>query len=244
MTNDDFESPLTCNKEDIFNDLIEFEKKREKAPRYYDVSRFCKLLINLHNGDFPRVAPLYIKSNLDSFYESPSRFYHGVLHINQGLEEIDEIKHLLENPNELEIAWYSHDFVYSTKANNNEEESAEFICKLLYESAVSSDKISRVKRMIIATDHKTPPKNADEKYIVDIDLSIIGKDEEKYNWYSNGIRQEYSWVPEQQYKEGRSKILQGFLERPLLYYTDYFKDKYESQARKNLEREIRILRKI
>jgi len=211
------------------------------CPRYYDFARFSKLWRKLHTPKTPELNPLYVKVNLDTIYESDFRFYHGVPHINQGLEEFDQVKHLLENPNELEIGWYFHDAVYDTKTKNNEEKSAEFLSCLLDKSGVLADKIMRTSRIIRVTDHKTPPENLDEEVIVDIDLSIFGQSKEKYLWYSEEIRKEYLWVPEEQFKQGRRLILENFLGRDRIYYTSHFRDKYESQARANLKSEIKRL---
>ena len=142
---------------------------------------------------------------------------------------------------ELTIAWYLHDAMYDTRKKDNEEQSAELARLMMSKSRVPEDKIQRVLRIIQITDHKTPPKNIDEKLAVDIDLSIFGQSKEKYDWYSEGIRKEYFWVPKEQFKQGRKLVLQTFLDRNRIYYTDYFKNKYESQARINLESEIKSL---
>ena len=64
----------------------------------------------------------------------------------------------------------------------------------------------------------------------------------EFDEYEQNIRREYSWVPEDQFRQGRSAILQMFLDRDSIYLTDFFKGKYESQARENLQRSIDALR--
>ena len=49
------------------------------------------------------------------------------------------------------------------------------------------------------------------------------------------IRQEYAWVSEQDYRIGRSKVLQSFLQRKVIYQTDYFRKRFEQQARMNIQ---------
>ena len=248
---DDFDIPLSP-RYSIIDDWIEDDKtdrlkqaelERAKAPRYYDFSRFLNIWYKLHEGRIPKpkVDPSYVKSNLDLRYENSSRKYHGVFHIDQGLEEFDKVRSLLESPEELAIAWYFHDVIYDTKSKDNEGKSARLAYDMLNRSGVEQVKAERIKNIILTTDHQTPPKTIDEQLVIDIDLSILGQNEDKYNWYSNGIRKEYSWVPEQQFKEGRLNILKSFLERPSIYYTDHFKEKYEKTARVNLEREIQSL---
>ena len=42
----------------------------------------------------------------------------------------------------------------------------------------------------------------------------------------------------------RAEILEKFLTRSCIYATDFFAAKYEQQARRNLERSIRQLRRL
>ena len=70
--------------------------------------------------------------------------------------------------------------------------------------------------------------------IIDIDLSILGVDFNTFKKYDENIRKEYSWVPSIIYKRKRKKILQSFLNRNRIYFNNYFYDKYENQAKRNL----------
>jgi predicted metal-dependent HD superfamily phosphohydrolase len=71
---------------------------------------------------------------------------------------------------------------------------------------------------------------------------VLGKPEKEFDAYEVGIRKEYDWVPLADFCTGRSKILQSFINRPSIYLTEIFRDKYESAARKNLERSIKRLK--
>lgn len=77
--------------------------------------------------------------------------------------------------------------------------------------------------------------------MVDLDLMILGSSEAKFDAYEVGIRQEYAWVSEEDFRFHRAKILQSFLDRPSIYYTERFREKYEARARANLERSIKKL---
>ena len=55
------------------------------------------------------------------------------------------------------------------------------------------------------------------------------------------MRREYAWVPDVQFRAGRSARLRLFLERPAIYATEFFRAKYEAAARSNLERSIQKL---
>jgi hypothetical protein len=78
--------------------------------------------------------------------------------------------------------------------------------------------------------------------LLDIDLSILGADEDAFDRYDRAIREEYSWVPEAEYRNARIKVLKSFADRASIYHTLIGRKRYESQARANLERALARLR--
>ena len=56
----------------------------------------------------------------------------------------------------------------------------------------------------------------------------------------DSIRKEYEWVEKEFYKQERTKVLQKFLERDRIYFTKEIFDKYEKQARENIQFEIEM----
>lgn len=112
---------------------------------------------------------------------------------------------------------------------------------VLTESGVSPDRVQRIRDMIIATKHDGVPASDDAQILVDVDLSILGRSIDEFELYEANVRKEYGWVPEDTFKAVRKQILEGFLQRPAIFGTDYFRDRYEIQARKNLESSIQKL---
>jgi predicted metal-dependent HD superfamily phosphohydrolase len=84
------------------------------------------------------------------------------------------------------------------------------------------------------TQHLETPSDPAGRLICDVDLSILGRPPAQFEEFERRIRAEYAWVPDLQYREGRSRILSRFLERPNLYQTPHFRDRYEESARQNL----------
>jgi len=62
----------------------------------------------------------------------------------------------------------------------------------------------------------------------------------RYLEYAQAIRKEYSWLSDRDYQQGRKQVLTNFLAREKIYYTDYFYQKLERQARANLAWEIEL----
>jgi len=67
--------------------------------------------------------------------------------------------------------------------------------------------------------------------VVDVDLSILGQSEKRFSEYEQQIRQEYAWVPQAVFASKRAEILGRFLARPGIFATEWFRTKYEQQAR-------------
>ena len=59
-----------------------------------------------------------------------------------------------------------------------------------------------------------------------------------YKQYAQAIRQEYAHVADDNYRDGRTAVLQGLLAHPKLYLTDYYYSQLEAQARDNIKREL------
>ncbi len=75
----------------------------------------------------------------------------------------------------------------------------------------------------------------------DADLSILGSDPDTYKVYSKQIRREYSIYPEIIYNPGRKKVLTHFLKMDKIYKTEEFSDRYELNARINIQTELNSL---
>lgn len=181
---------------------------------------------------------------IEKKYSEPHRKYHTLNHINYCLSYLCYVSPEYEK-DKIELVIWFHDVVYDTRRNDNEEQSAKLMKSSLLGSECWGEKyLDEVADMILATKHNSDIITPSEelKYFLDIDLSILGADEETYRYnYSKQIRKEYSWVPEEIYKAKRAEILQGFLDRDYIYNTDIFRNDLEKQARENIKLEIERL---
>ncbi len=106
---------------------------------------------------------------------------------------------------------------------------------------LNPDMVSRVEAQILATKSHHKSDDTDTNYLLDADLSILGKDSADYFDYTRKIRKEYALYPDILYKPGRKKVLKHFLELESIFKTEDFRDKYEQQARENLAAELNLL---
>ena len=174
-------------------------------------------------------------------YSEPHRKYHTLQHLNECFTKLEEIRTEARYPEEVEFALWFHDAVYDTKRQDNESKSAEWARETARAQNLSSDAAERAHRLIMVTRHDAEPHGMDEEVLVDVDLSILGAEPERFDEYENQIRQEYAWVPGIVFRAKRREILRGFLARPSIYSTRSFLEVYEAQARANLERAIKQL---
>ncbi|MDI6721459.1 MAG: N-methyl-D-aspartate receptor NMDAR2C subunit [Candidatus Aenigmarchaeota archaeon] len=171
-------------------------------------------------------------------YSEPHRAYHNLRHIEQCLGEFDHACRLAKYPNIVETAIWFHDAVYDPRSDDNEEQSAALSQYVLTVAGISKPFRQKASQLILATKHDIISEETDAKIIIDIDLAIFGKADEEFDMYEAAIRDEYIWVPDDEFATGRSEIIHKFLSRESIYSTDLFREKYEKQARINLERSL------
>jgi predicted metal-dependent HD superfamily phosphohydrolase len=178
---------------------------------------------------------------LKKLYSEPHRYYHNFNHIKQCLNELDYVKNKAIFPEALEFAIWYHDSIYTSKKHDNEQKSALLAYNTALSLSLSKKFAQKAKKLVLATKHESSCLDNDEKIITDIDLTIFGKSEKRFNKYCRDIRKEYSYVPFKTYKKTRIKIIKNFLSKKRIYLIDSFKQKYEENARKNLSEAIKNL---
>jgi predicted metal-dependent HD superfamily phosphohydrolase len=186
-------------------------------------------------------------------YTKPDRHYHNLNHIDHVQTILDRFtvnnsdapsETLLHNPTSVTLAAWFHDFVYDPQAADNELQSAKAAKELLTNIGLSIESIDRIQQLILATQgHHIDPDDRDKCIFLDADLAILGANPVQYQVYQRSIRREYSWVTDAAYQAGRIQVLESFLQRDRLYYTDLLFTELESIARINIKYEIdRLIR--
>lgn len=167
-------------------------------------------------------------------YSQPQRHYHTKQHLAECLSLFDHVQHLAAHPGEVAVALWFHDAIYDIKGTSNEQLSADWALSVLRDANADTRVQERVERLILASKHDATPTDSDQQLLVDIDLSILGANPERFAEYDRQVRAEYSWVPDFIYKMKRKAVLKAFLARPFIYNTNYFREHYEQQAHINL----------
>ncbi|MBX3165840.1 MAG: N-methyl-D-aspartate receptor NMDAR2C subunit [Candidatus Eremiobacteraeota bacterium] len=166
-------------------------------------------------------------------YSQPGRGYHNLEHLEEVLEWVDRVPLPEHEKDRLSLALFYHDAVYDGKRGDNEQASADWCRRDLGERAEVE--------LILDTRHSAQPASELGRWMVDIDLSVLGAEPSRFDRYEQGVRQEYSWVPWFLFRRKRKQILLQFLERPHLYFTEFFRQRLETSARANLQRAVAAL---
>jgi predicted metal-dependent HD superfamily phosphohydrolase len=105
-------------------------------------------------------------------------------------------------------------------------------------------KVLFIIHLILLTKHHSfsSTLTPEEMLMLDCDLSILGASDRDYEDYTHAIRLEYSFVEETVYRQKRSQILQNFLKRASIFQTPLFFQKFEIQARKNIQLELSTIK--
>jgi predicted metal-dependent HD superfamily phosphohydrolase len=214
------------------------EKSDEALCRDMD-ARWLALFGNWTNATANAFSRLYDAYTDEWRHDrSTGRHYHNLGHIRACLVELDRCAARLGEPRAVAAAIWFHDVVYEPTRSDNEERSADWAERYLREMGEGDALVAAVRRLILDTRHREPPETSDGRYVVDIDLSSLGKPWEAFMADSRAIRAEYAHVPEDAFRIGRANVLRSFLAREWIYYTPEFREAFESAARANLARSV------
>ncbi len=184
-----------------------------------------------------------IHEQLITAYSETARAYHTVQHLDECLHLLHQTRETgaMKSPDTVEMALWMHDAVYDPTAGDNEEQSAALARHLLISAGVSGPLVAEIERLVLLTKTHLALPNDDGAWIIDIDLAILGQPAPRFQEYEAQIAQEYAWAPAPVYREKRAEVLQRFLDRPTLFLTPLFRDRFENAARANLFQALHLL---
>lgn len=186
-------------------------------------------------------------AELRSMHEGEDRGYHAWSHPLDMIQTMQPIRHLLHDKLAFLAAIVTHDAIYDPRRPDNEEQSALYAERRLT-GVIPDVSLGRALRMIRATASHRPQEAlsdvdlSDTLHFLDLDLSILGADRARFDAYEAGVRHEYRHVEWAAFASRRADLLERFLQRPVIYATDWGRSSFEAAARRNLRRSIAQLR--
>src|SRR5690606_3199839 len=150
-----------------------------------------------------------LRRDLAALYDASDRHYHSMSHVEDLLRLAERHADLIDDAAEMEAAIWFHDAILDTHRNDNEARSADLARDWLAPRA-GADSIGRIALMIEATASHTLPQDVSDDLrarialFLDMDLSILGAEPERFDAYEADVRKEYGWVPQAAWREGRA----------------------------------------
>jgi predicted metal-dependent HD superfamily phosphohydrolase len=181
---------------------------------------------------------------LEQCYREPHRRYHTFQHLEECLEELDEIEGDEERLALMEVALWFHDAVCQPGAASNAALSASLAKEFLLECQATESVIEFVNDMIMATKDHRAKDDPDAAIVIALDLNIFARSPQRYMAYEIQVREECSAMNDEAYRTQRIAWLQGFIDRPVIYESETMREIYEDQARFNLEQRIEQLQRV
>lgn len=167
-----------------------------------------------------------------------SRRYHGIEHLVDCLRELDAANAPAPTADVAELALWYHDVVYEPQANDCEERSAGRLLADAVVAAIPEAFASQAADLVRATAHAPPGEHGDAAaadLVIDIDLSILGRDGLRFMDYEYAIEEEYAPTSRLAFFVRRGRFLASLLERDRIFRTDFFHARYERRARAQIE---------
>lgn len=178
-----------------------------------------------------------VYAQLIELYGEPHRHYHTLDHIRHCLGEFDQAATEMEDSDAVELALWFHDAIYQPGAKDNERRSAELFERWSQGRAESVFR-RRVWDLILITTHRELPRQPDERFIVDIDLSGFGLSWDECERDGRRIRAECANLADEDYYPGHLRFLRSLRDRPTFFFTEFFRQRYERIACENVRRII------
>ena len=182
-------------------------------------------------------------SALEAAYAEPHRRYHTRRHIEQCLALLGEVPDLMDSERRV-LTWalWWHDAIYDPTVSDNEARSAELAKQDLRDLDATLHERDEVARLIrLTAGHVVEAEDRLGEILVSIDLAILGASPDDYDAYAQAVRAEYAHVSDEAWRAGRPRVLQHFLDAPVIYPDPDLRARFEAQARANLAREIASL---
>lgn len=183
---------------------------------------------------------------LERAYLTPVRAYHNYGHVQAVLQHYREVADGpgWHSPVEVWLAVLYHDAIYEVGRSDNETRSAAFaaesIATWLPSAAVDAGRVVELIELTARHGQFSPGdftgEGADDtRHFLDCDMAILGAEPAVFDAYDRAIAAEYrGHVPGWLFRINRRRFLKGLLGRERIFLSEFFHERLDRQARRNL----------
>jgi predicted metal-dependent HD superfamily phosphohydrolase len=176
-------------------------------------------------------------------WSEPHRRYHDVGHLRAVLQAVDELSAEADDARAVQLAAWYHDAVYTGRPGADERASAQLAAAMLTDLGVGTEETAEVVRLVeLTASHDPEPGDANGAVLCDADVAVLGGDPDAYAAYAAAVRDEYSDVPDEEFRSGRIAVLERLLAHQPLFRTATGRKRWEDAARHNVATELTLLR--
>jgi len=192
-------------------------------------------LIARHSADPDAID---IGRGLLAAWSEPHRRYHGITHLCDILDRVDELAPFADDSDAVCLAAWYHDAVYAGLPDD-EERSARRAEDELSRLNVAPELVAEVARLVRMTiTHDPAPGDRNAEVLSDADLAALAVAGDVYQFNTAAIRAEYTHVPAEAFRKGRAQVLVALLAGPGVFRTDYARRAWEAAAQDNMRAEL------
>ncbi|WP_175412376.1 hypothetical protein [Streptomyces sp. TRM64462] len=204
--------------------------------------RWADTVLRARDTDACMPSPYRYAHELLRRWAEPHRRYHTTDHLLAVLRRIDELADCADDLPAVQLAAWFHDAYYLPDRSTNEERSARLAEKALPELDIDPARTAEVARLVrLTVTHDPAPGDRNGEVLCDADLAILAAAPEAYEAYTAAVREEYGFVPDDAFREGRAAVLRQLLDLSRLFRTPYGAERWEAPARRNMTAELERL---
>lgn len=178
-------------------------------------------------------------------YAAPGRHFHDVRHLADVLEALAALQRAGNEFDPLPVtlaAWFRRS-VYAGERDDDERSAVRAEEQLL--PVTGPELAQEVARLIRDTETLRPePGDTAAAALCDAALCMLKGSPEQYDEYVRDVRREYPHLSDEEFRVGRTLVVEGLVERPRIYHSEHGCQEWEAAARANLERELTALRRV
>lgn len=183
-------------------------------------------------------------AEIEAAHAQPPRAYHNFGHVQALLQHHRDVAAGpgWRQPREVALAMLYHDAVYEAGRGDNEARSAVMaraaIARWLPDVGVDAERVAALIELTARHGRlRGDELDADAALFLDADMAILGAPAAVFDAYDRGIAEEYRGkVPGLLFRLNRRRFLKGVLAQPRIFFSDFFHERYDAQARANLRR--------
>jgi predicted metal-dependent HD superfamily phosphohydrolase len=173
-------------------------------------------------------------------YQEPWRSYHNLNHILDCLNHFDACKKHAQFADAIEFAIWFHDCIYEVGAGDNEARSRDWFLEQT-DGFLRLELRTVIAKLIMATSLHSTPETSDGRLLADIDLTSFGLPWHEYLQDSMAVQSELMRNKNSGSDAGKIKFLKSLSAKGSIYYSSYYLDHFEDNAKKNVRNHLKLL---